>query len=407
MTSQPVLVVWEHGGNLGHLTRLLPILQALEARGHSIVFAVARPQAVAALPPNTGMKIIQAPQAAMPMAFESSAICPADIWLRCGFASPPHAKACVTQWLALFEGLNPVAVLVDASPMALYAAKVAGISALALGHGFELPPAQAGLSFAPWQNDTAEGIAHSEQVLESALISLAGSWRPDSILRHATSVSALLSLTSRAVCTWPELDHFERDLEAADFLGPIWHGLPGAQLLPWPDKPGAKVLCYIDVADKRYDLLWQAIKQHSANVLVLSPSGNDRACQAARGWGITVCQQPVQLDTLLPQCDAVIGHGGMGLTSMALHAGKPVMLLPTQLEQGLLAYRLVQRGLAVSTTSCVNKLQIQSRVAQLFQDTALHESAKRLSVRYAEFSPQRAVDLVLDRLLGASPQSHP
>ncbi len=402
MTSEPVLVVWEHGGNLGHLARLLPILHALQARGHSVVFAVACPQAVEVLVANTGIKVVQAPQAAIQVASGVSAVCPADIWLRCGFANPMHAKICVTDWLALFKRLNPAAVLVDASPMALYAAQVAGIRVLAIGHGFELPPPQPGLSFAPWQSDLAGAVTHSEQVLKSALHALEASSTPDSALRQATSVGALLRLTSQALCTWPELDHFERDLEVANFLGPIWHRLPGAQSLAWPDKPGAKVLCYIEVTDKRYDLLWQALVRHSANVLVLSPSGNNRACQAARGWGITVCQQPVILENLLPQCDAVIGHGGMGLTSMALHAGKPLMVLPTQLEQGLLAYRLVKKGFAVSTMSRFDKLQIQSRVAQLLEDTALKDSAKRLSTRYADFLPQRTVDLVLSKLLGGA-----
>ena len=169
MTLQPVLVVWEHGGNLGHLARLLPVAQALRERGHAVVFAVAQPHAVA----GTGVTIVQAPQVLLALPFTTSATCPADIWLRCGFASPPHAKVCVEQWLALFDRLQPAPVLVDASPVALYAAQFAGLPTVALGHGFELPPALAGLNFAPWQDGLAEGVAHSERVLESSLAGLA------------------------------------------------------------------------------------------------------------------------------------------------------------------------------------------------------------------------------------------
>ena len=59
---QPVLVVWEHGGNLGHLARLLPVARALRERGHAVVFAVAQPRAVAPLLAGAGVTIVQAPQ---------------------------------------------------------------------------------------------------------------------------------------------------------------------------------------------------------------------------------------------------------------------------------------------------------------------------------------------------------
>ena len=88
--------------------------------------------------------MVQAPQVQVGLRYDTAALCPADIWLRCGFASPPHAAVCVRQWLALFDVIKPAAVLVDASPLALYAALVAGLPAAQLGNGFELPPALPG-----------------------------------------------------------------------------------------------------------------------------------------------------------------------------------------------------------------------------------------------------------------------
>lgn len=406
----PVLLVWEHGGNLGHLARLLPVARALRERGHPVVFAVAQPNAVAPLLADTGVRIVQAPRVELALPYTTSAACPADIWLRCGFASPPHAKACIAQWLALFEDEQPAAILVDASPVALYAAKVAGIHTVALGNGFELPPHLAGLSFAPWQSDMAASIEHSERVLASALAALASSLAKDlpdskscdSAVDQARSVGAVLSLSPQALCTWPELDHFDRmadAAQAADFVGPIWNDLPGVQTVAWPDKPGAKVLCYLALTDKRYDFLWQALQMQGANVLLVSPAGIDWVCESARGWGITVCRQPVAVAGLLAGCDAVIGYGGMGWTSMALLGGKPLLLLPVHLEQGLLAYRLTQRGFAISSLSPMNKQQVQARVTQLLQDTALRERANRLSARYTGFVPQQAVDRVVAKLL--------
>ena len=196
----PVLVVWEHGGSVGHLARLLPVMRALRARGHAVTLAVAQPQAVAPWVAGADVTVVRAPWVDLALHYGTSAACPADIWLRCGFASPPHAQACVLQWLALFEALKPVAILVDASPVVLYAAQVAGMPAVALGNGFELPPHLPGMSFAPWQNDLNASIAHSERVLASALSVLAASLAKDfqSIkdckggVYQATSVGAVL-----------------------------------------------------------------------------------------------------------------------------------------------------------------------------------------------------------------------
>lgn len=416
VTSRPVLVVWEHGGNLGHIARLLPIVDALLKRGLKVVFAAAQPSAVAPLLAHyPQVKVAQLPQVVAPLAFSNAAVCPADIWLRCGFASPPHAKVCAMQWRALFEDLKPAVVLVDASPMALYATYLAGIPCLAIGHGYELPPQLPSQHFTPWESDSSAQTDYSERVLKSALIGLASALMPEMPtaskrvmrLREATSVGAILRLVPHALCAWPELDHFDRDRNTSCFIGPIWHSLPHLQAMVWPDKPGAKVLCYINLIDKRLDFLWQALTKLGANVVVLSPAGNDFACQAARGWGITVNQQPVLLESMLSGCDAVIGHGGMGFTSMALHAGKPLMLLPTHIEQGLLAYQLGRRGLAINIDSYLNKAHIKTRVTQLLQDTALSQAAKQLSTRYADFSPQQPVELIVNKLLDAITKNLP
>ena len=401
-----VLVVWEHGGGLGHLARLLPIMQTLRARGHDVVFAAARPELMVPVLVGTGITVVQAPQVQVGLRYDTAALCPADIWLRCGFASPPHAAVCVRQWLALFDVIKPASVLVDASPLALYAALVAGLPAVQLGNGFELPPALPGQSYSPWLDDVGAGIAHSELVLESAMAGLAGAlakdFRADTVTGLAVSrtVQAVQSLSIPALCTWPEMDHFDRVAESAEFIGPIWSDLPGGIAVTWPDKPGPKVLCSLGMTDNRYDLLWQALQMHGANVVVLSPSGIDGVCALARGWGVMVCQHAVAPGKLMAECDAVISHGGSGLTSTALHAGKAFMALPSHLEQGLLAYQLAQRGLAISSLRPFNKTQVQARVAQLLQDTELRKRVSDMSRRYAGYLPQQAVDRVADMLLG-------
>ncbi len=400
-SMRPVLIVWEHGGQLGHLARLIPIAKALRARGHLVVVATPEPAAVWPYFETVGVALVATPQVAAERYAGPSLLCPADVWLHCGFANPSAAHGCVVQWLALFDRLKPSAVLIDASPMAQYAATVAGLRTVVLGHGFELPPQVPGLSFAPWMDGTELSIARSEENLALAMKAL-GTLLGTAADAMPGSADGWLNASQRALCIWPELDHFERAMPEPAYIGPIWHTLSESICIGWPDKPGRKVLCYLTLQDRRHNFLWQSLQKQGANVVVVSPKSAILPCDAARAWGMTVHTQSVDLEPLLPTCDAVINGGGMGLTSMALHAGKPVMLLPTQLEQALLAYQLLRRGLIVSTIRHEHLVQVQTRVDQLLHDAGLKQRATNFASRYAWFTPEIVVSKVMQLLVGDS-----
>lgn len=168
--------------------------------------------------------------------------------------------------------------------------------------------------------------------------------------------------------------------------------------MSWPDGDGPKVLCYLNLRDKRYDLTWQALRDRGTNVLVISPSGAPKACEAARGWGIKVVERPVQLDPLLRDCAAIVGNGGMGLTSMALQAGKRVLLLPEHMEQAILAYRLSKQGLALATIRNKTKTVVAEKVDQLLNDEISAERIRNFSSRYGDYRPGVAVQKMVAQL---------
>ena len=162
------------------------------------------------------------------------------------------------------------------------------------------------------------------------------------------------------------------------------------------------MLCYLNLRDKRYDLVWQALKHQGANVLVISISNVPRACEAARGWGITVIEKPVQLNLLMRNCHAVVAHGGMGLTSMALHADKPVLILPEHTEQAILAYRLSRQGLALGTIRRKDKVLLTKKIDQLLNDEELRHRTFGFSLRYSTYKPDVAVEKVVSMLTSSA-----
>lgn len=388
-----VLIAWLHGGNLGHLGRLLPVAQALRACGREVRFAVADAVAAEKHLAPAGFEWVAAPvPPASPV--QGQVLNHAGILLRCGFADATDALAAhARQWQALFQQVHAHVLLADAAPLALYAAHAAALPALALGHGFEVPPALPGLNFAPWLPAAREDAAAAEARLAHTLEELAQRLGTSTAPR---SMAELFPAQACVLCTWAELDHFDRPGQPA-YVGPVWGDLAQGPRVGFKRAQGPRVLVYLNLIDKRYDLLWQALTAAGADVMVLSPGGTPWAHDAARGWGVEVVDHPVDLTPLLAQADAVVNHGGMATCSMALLAGKPLLVLPQNAEQGILAHRLARRGLAAATVRLRDKANMQQRAKALL-DGSPRQAVAALAARYSGYTPAAAVDSIVQRL---------
>lgn len=392
-----VLLVWEQGGNLGHLARLLPIAQGLRARDVEVEFRLPAQAQANRLVEQAGFPWQATPIVVLPPG-ETPAINHAEVLLRCGFGWPARRlHAVLLQWQAIFRDGRASAAVIDASPLALYAARSMGLNAIALGHGFEIPPASPGPCFAPWLPDAAQRARQCEEELAQSLYRVAdlvGQGLPP------RTVGALYDPGQSALCTWPELDHFERPADhAIPYIGPIWADLPGAQRHAFSAGAGPKVLAYLNLVDDRHDLLWQALRHHGANVLIISPAGNPGAAQAARARGMDVAEHAVLLTQLLAQAHAVIGSGGIGLCSMALLAGKPLLLLPEHVEQGILANRLAKQGLAAATVRWQDRANMFGRIQALLAGAGAGPAVRELAARRANYVPADAVNPMVFNLV--------
>ncbi|MEP6824168.1 MAG: hypothetical protein ABI919_05075 [Ramlibacter sp.] len=393
-----VLLVWEQGGNLGHLARLLPIARSLRDKGAETEFVIPGQGVARSTVECAGFRWSAAPSLAL-SAGEGPAINHADVLLRCAFGLPTdqlHAR--VLQWQSIFVASAATAAVIDASPLALYAARSMGLNAVALGHGFEIPTTfEPHPCFAPWLAGAAERALRCDEQLAHSIDGLAQLFGTETAPR---SLNALYAPPGTALCTWPELDHFERPPGFnTPYIGPIWSDLPGAQPQAFAPRPGPKVLAYLNLVDKRHDLLWQALGKCGANVLVISPSGDARAAEAARGRGIEVVERAVLLAPLLKASDAVVSNGGIGLCSMALQSAKPLLLLPEHVEQGILANRLARQGLAAATIRWGDKANIFQRAETLLGAGTPAPALLELAARRAAFSPAEAVNQLVFRLL--------
>lgn len=94
------------------------------------------------------------------------------------------------------------------------------------------------------------------------------------------------------------------------------------------------------------------------------------------------------LHTLLPQCDAVVAHGGAATTLTALHAGLPLLLVPQLPDHAAHAGRALATGAAaVLTRDEATPDRLRSELAELLDGGSARAAARELSGEMAQQPP--------------------
>jgi UDP:flavonoid glycosyltransferase YjiC (YdhE family) len=109
----------------------------------------------------------------------------------------------------------------------------------------------------------------------------------------------------------------------------------------------------------------------------------------------------MSVSQLLPQADIVVCHGSHQMTAQALLAGKPVLLLPTQLEQFLIMRRLVRYGAGLGIAPEVPNADYASALGALAEKAQYAAKAREFAERYAHHERGAALATMVARIEAA------
>jgi hypothetical protein len=146
--GRTILVGWELGGGMGHLARLLPIMQDLRAQGWRVVAAMRDVKGARQLFADLisdrdpegfqlrgGPFLIRSPETAPVRPLHS--LGEALVWL--GYADRRATGVVVDAWRDIARQVRPDVVLADTAP-SLNAAVRGSIPLVAIGNGWVIPP---------------------------------------------------------------------------------------------------------------------------------------------------------------------------------------------------------------------------------------------------------------------------
>lgn len=140
----------------------------------------------------------------------------------------------------------------------------------------------------------------------------------------------------------------------------------------------------------------QASRQLGVRAVLLG-NGADAADASVQDGVLAASYAP--FGSLLPQCSALVHHGGIGSLAQALRAGLPQLLAPKGFDQHDNALRLRTLGLGMSLSARDARFDgLALALKRLLQDGAMHERCRQYALRVRSREPLDRICALLERV---------
>ncbi len=359
--ARTVLLAWELGSGLGHVSGLRLIAHEMAAQGWRPVFVlrdVVRPRAILA---DDDFSVLQAPVWSRPLRPSErpyGASSYADILTVHGFTAAEDLRAVVEAWQSIIDTIQPSLIVADHSPTLCLTA-YGDAPVVLVGNGFSMPPID--LPEFPALRPEVPPLAPQSRILETIRTVQKNRGRP-----APETLPALLAAPVRSVCSFPELDPYNR-VRSEPVLGPL-EALPG--LAPMPEHPS--VFAYLSSEHPAIEHIVAALADLDVPVSVYFRGMGGAFARFLAARGIAVHDKPPPLAEAVRDASAVLSHANMITAHAALTAGRPQVLLPLHLEMELTARALE----AIGVGPVLRKPTTQDQVAEALRQV-VHEAQYR------------------------------
>jgi UDP:flavonoid glycosyltransferase YjiC (YdhE family) len=391
-----VELAWELGAHTGHVSTLLPIGLALKARGHDVRFFMQQLQAGADLEGAAEIPREGAPHWVGPKTFENP-LSVAEIFANLGYHDAKQLKGLVDAWRERLWLSH--AVVASVAPAAHLASLTLGIPSFEISQGFHVPPPAFPTSpLRDWEPAPRARLEDSDRRVLGAINEVLAAYGVASL-----NTIGELFLGRTMLLTYPELDIYP-ERGPAEYYG-IPHSSEGSLTPDWPAGRGPRVFAYLYDYYEQLPRLLDSLAAIEARTLMLCRGIPADLRLKHSGGSVMLSAEPMSASRLLPQCDFVICHGSHQMTAQALLAGKPVLLLPTQLEQFLTTRRVVRFGAGLGVAMGTQAADFAAAFAELSGKPAYTAKAAEFAARYQGHDRGAALATMVKRCEAALAQA--
>jgi UDP:flavonoid glycosyltransferase YjiC (YdhE family) len=400
-----ILYAWELGGNYGHIGTFLPLGLRLRDRGHDVIVAAKDLSRIDGVLGKHDFPFLQCPTwLAKAKGLPEPQVTYADILLRVGFIDKTALAGLVKAWRQLFVLIQPDLLIVDHGPRALLAAYGSDMPRVLLGNGFYVPPPVSPMpSMRPWMRVPLERFKGAEEkVLENANAVLADLGAPG-----LNAIHDLFKVDENFMCTLKELDPYHAERNEARYWGPVniaeWGARP-----PWPRGEGKKVFAYLSAGYPNLEKVLQALSRLHCSTLAYVSQLPERVLKEHSSPSLYFSKEPVDMSYATETCDIAVCHAGPGTATAMLLAGRPLLLLPVNLESALFARSVEKEGAGLIPTEEKGNQDYRNALLRVVEEKSFSEKARSFARRYADLDQDAQLSAMVDRceeIMSGKPES--
>ncbi|MFQ5486348.1 MAG: glycosyltransferase [Desulfobacterales bacterium] len=312
---------------------------------------------------------------------------------RNGYWHLPSLKANLKAWLHLLETFQADFILADHAPTAILAAKLMRLPRGALGAGLALPPFVSPMpSLHPWLAIPKKLLLEKEKECTHQI-----NWVLAEL--DAESIECLADIfdgTEIFLTTCPELDHYA-NRPKADYRGPILSAATEHEP-EWPCVKSDKIFIYINYRYRFFSAIMDAVKKKGMPALAVIPDIPETERKVWESKTLAISSGPVNFKTAARECSFAVTHGGFNTANLALLSEKPLLILPEQLEQALLAYRITGQGLGMMVNWFNPRPNISQKLDALIRSETLLVNARAFVKKYPNYDSAGTVNRICRRI---------
>jgi len=395
-----VVLVWEMGADLGHVTRLDSLAKHLIGRGHSVVcvFSSLNETQRTYLPPATPpYQVIQGPS--WPDRRSKLSRSPAnlaEVLLSIGYHQPQLVATKLGEWRAIFSQLQPDVIIYDYAPTALLATRDYSCKKISLDDPFSKPPETFPL---PSFDQNAKVSTANLAISDSRLVDIVNQVLLQFQLSPIKQASDLFASDKSFLLSIPELDPFAHLRNAATYLGFIEAQSCDKKIpLNWNTESNAKkVFAYLKPSYPKLKELLYNIMRLNIQGRFFIPHADQAILDICKNSNMEISNTPYDLSENLPPCDLVICHGGHSTLLQAALCGVPALIIPLQQEQLSTTQKCVDSGLALWLGHGVTDSEkIQSILQALLYDQRFQQSVQQCAMRYRNRFTRSAMEVIVE-----------
>jgi UDP:flavonoid glycosyltransferase YjiC (YdhE family) len=198
------------------------------------------------------------------------------------------------------------------------------------------------------------------------------------------AVHEIFDGVSRLLSGVPELDPYgSRDRES--YLG-LYNGGFGSAVPRWPDGDGPRIFFYLTDEYRHIELALDGLAGGPARCWGYLRTANPALREKYLGSRLLLSDEPVELNAGVAASDFCVCHGNVGTVMSILRHGKPMLLLPIQLEHFLLAAKLRALGIADVVHPDRQPIDIGGALSRSLANRSLAESARAFAAAHGGHS---------------------